>query len=339
MSSFGGRAFRWGNESELDEEGERLMELVSVIIPTHNRVQYLPAAIASVFGQTHPEVEVIVVDDASEDETPQILAQLAEEEPRLKLIRHEKSGGAPRARNAGAGAARGGIIAFLDDDCVFHPEKTERQLRLLAPDRGVVYCQQMIRQVGGGWEVEGAAGANEKPLEGLLSIGTNTLLLRRDLFEAAGGFDEDLPRLQDWELLLRLARRTSFAYAPEILVQGVMVSGGITLTPGPMARAAERIVERHSPHLDSQMRSLLHFILGKFLLVDGLTKEAQRFMASALRLKPWSLRNWAGLIVSFLGPKPARAIRGWRRQRPAEARVEPWAPTNPDHAPNPKGGE
>lgn len=300
------------------------MELVSVVIPTRNRAEYLPGAVESALGQSHPRMEVVVVDDGSDDGTQGILEKMADHDSRLRVVRHEEGGGAPRARNAGAGLSSGSVLAFLDDDCVFHPRKIERQLQRLGAEGGAVYCQQMIQQVGGGWEVEGAPGANDRPLEGLLNIGTNALLLRKDLFQKAGGFDEEMPRLQDWEFLLRLSRVTSFEYVPEILVKGVMVSGGITLTPGPLAAAAERIVEKHAPNLDPDLRSLLFYTLGKFLLVDGLTKEARRYMASALRIQPWYPRNWAGMTASLLGPGPARMVRGWRRDRRIGETVETW---------------
>jgi len=306
------------------------MRLVSIVIPTRDRAHYLPMAVKSALGQSYPQVEVVVVDDGSTDETPMLLEEMAGREPRLRVVRHEEGCGAPRARNAGAEAARGEIIGFLDDDCVYHPEKVQRQLRELSPHRGLAYCQQMIQQAGGGWEVEGTEGAGEKPLEGLLSIGTNTLLLEKKLFHRVGGFDEELPRLQDWELLLRLSRETGIAFIPEILVQGVMVKGGITLTPGPLKKAADRIVEQHAPYLSRKEKSLLLFILGKFLLVDGLSGDARSYMASSLRADLTSPRAWAGLAASFLGPGPARMVRRFRRDKRPSDSVERWAFTPAD---------
>jgi len=301
--------------------------LVSIVIPTRNRASLLREAVESALGQRHPKVEVVVVDDGSTDDTPRLLSSLARKEPRLRVLTHETGGGAPRARNAGARAARGSIITFLDDDCVFHEDKIRMQLDLLDSGHGVVYCRQIIRDLDGGWVVEGDPGAGSHSVEGLLRIGTNTILLRREDFRAVGGFDEELPRLQDFELLLRLSRRTAFAFVPEALVKGVMVGGGITLTPGPLAQAAARIMDRHEPHLTREQRSLLHYILGKFLLVDGLPGEARRYMRAALRLKPVSIRNWAGLLAAFLGPGPARWIRKLRRLRNTRFTEDPWRQT------------
>lgn len=300
------------------------MTLVSIVIPTRNRAEYVREAVASALNQSHPEVEVIVVDDGSTDETPDLLTSLARKDDRLKVIRHAEGGGAPRARNAGARVATGSVLAFLDDDCLFHREKLQRQLELLDQGHGVVYCQQIIRDISGGWVVEGDPGATTRPIRGLLRIGTNTILLRRGLFQEVGGFDEALPRLQDFELLLRLSRETSFAFVPEPLVKGVMVEGGITLTPGPLGQAAERILHQHIPHLTRHHQSLLYYVLGKLLLVDGLTGSGRKCMLQALRLDPIQPRNWAGAVAGLLGPGPARFIRGWRRRRRTFFGQDPW---------------
>ena len=256
-----------------------------------------------------------------------MLREMSAAEARLRVVRHEEALGAPAARNAGVEAARGEIVGFLDDDCVYHPEKVQVQLGQLNQNHGVVYCQQIIEQIGGGWEVEGKEGAFTKPLEGFLSIGSSTLLLSKALFHRVGGFDEGLPRLQEGELLLRLSRETGFAFLPEILVQGVMVKGGITLTPGPLRAAADRIVARHSPFLSREDKSRLLFILGKFLLVDGLSADARRYMAEALGTNPASARAWAGLAASLLGPGPARIVRKFRRDKRTADTVESWAIT------------
>lgn len=297
--------------------GDRLPPLVSVIIATRDRASHFPAAVAGALAQTHRDLEVIVVDDASEDETPRLLAGLRGEDERLRTVRLEQPGGAPRARNAGARRARGSVLAFLDDDCVWSTDKLERQLSALSAERGVVYCRQAVQDTDGRWIVEGQAGAAEHGLDALLRtnyIGTNMLLIRRDLFEAVDGFDESLPRLQDWDLVLRLARYTRFAYIPDVLVRGVMVEGGISLTPGPLPRAAERMIERHTPHLTRSQLAALHYGLGKFLLADGHAAPARAFFRRAVRLDPRSPLHWAGVAASLLGPWSARLVRSWRQR-------------------------
>ncbi|MFP3959878.1 MAG: glycosyltransferase family 2 protein [Spirochaetaceae bacterium] len=114
-----------------------LDHLVSVITPVHNDTRYLRRVVESVAGQTVAVLEHIIVDDGSHDETPEILARLAQEFSGLVLI-HQKRAGAAVARNRGIEAARGRYIAFLDADDVWHPRKVERQVRFME-DRGVLF--------------------------------------------------------------------------------------------------------------------------------------------------------------------------------------------------------
>ncbi len=300
--------------------------MISVVIPTRNRSTLLGRAISSARAQTLKDVEIIVVDDNSTDDTPSVIRAAVTHDRRVRGLRNERPHGAAFSRNRGIAVAKGECIAFLDDDCVWAPDKLDRQARLLSADVGVVYCRHAIRTPQGSWIVEGEASAARDPLGALLHtnyVGTCTLLVERALLQSVGGFDERLRRLQDWELLLRLARHTGFAFVPRTLVTGDLVPGGISSTPDVLPAAARTIIARHAPTLTVQQSSALHYGLGKFLLADGLTPEAKSFFRTAVRLHPTSVINWSGLIASYLGPRFARAIRGWRRHRRQAARWDP----------------
>ncbi|MDX1674680.1 MAG: glycosyltransferase family A protein [Longimicrobiales bacterium] len=295
------------------------MTRVSVVLPTRDRADYVERAIASALAQTVADLEVIVVDDASTDETPSVLRALAGSEPRVRVLRHEEPRGAPAARNAGIDAAAGAVVAFLDDDCVWHPDKLAKQLGAMGPGRGVAYCDHAIRH-GEEWIVEGEPGAARDGAGALLRrnyIGTPSMVVRCDLLEAVDGFDETLPRLQDWDLVLRLGRKTGFAYVPELLVRGDQMPVGITMDRAALPAAAERMVERHGPHLARRERAALHYGLAKYLLVDGLTDPARRYFMRALRLDPLAPAHWAGIAAALTGPRPARWLRSVRRRRRA----------------------
>src|SRR4051812_26242675 len=112
---------------------------VSVVIPAYKQAEYLGHTIQSVLAQTYPNFEVIVVNDASPDNTTEVVKQF--DDPRLKYIIHEKNQMLPAARNTGMRAATGEIIALLDADDLFHPEKLETHVAYLAqhPEIGVTY--------------------------------------------------------------------------------------------------------------------------------------------------------------------------------------------------------
>jgi glycosyltransferase involved in cell wall biosynthesis len=200
---------------------------VSVILPTHDRAHLLPRSVGSVLGQTWTDLELIVVDDGSTQDIQAALAPF-KDDGRLRLVRQPQRSGGGAARNAGIHAARGKVIAFQDSDDEWLPRKLERQMEALAaagPGVGVVYT--------GFWR-ESPAGrkryprADEPLLEGNLHarllernfITTAAALARREVLERAGLFDPAMPRYQDWDLWVRVARLTRFAFvADPLLVQ------------------------------------------------------------------------------------------------------------------------
>ena len=298
---------------------------VSVVIPTRNRARRLAAAVRSALAQTVDDLEVIVVDDASDDDTPATLSALSSEDPRMRAIRAEARGGASRARNMGAKHASADVLAFLDDDCLWEPDKLEAQLQAMSDGAGACYARQATQDVDGRWIVEGQALPEESQIDGLLRtnfVGTPSLVVRRNLFSELGGFDAHLPRLQDWDLALGLATRTRFAYVPRVLVRSTLVPGGISLSPGLVKEAAQRIIQRHAPGLTPRQAAALHYGLAKFLLVDGERRAALSMFREATRLDPASPVNWAGLLAGLLGPAPARMVRSLRRSR-AMRRLDP----------------
>ncbi|WP_162918791.1 glycosyltransferase family 2 protein [Taklimakanibacter deserti] len=183
---------------------------VSAVIPVKNRPILIAQAITSCLGQTVAPDEIIVVDDGSDDATPDVVMEMARTEGRIRLIRRDASGGASVARNDGAARASGTWIAFLDSDDRWHEEKTARQLDLAArhPDAPAIFCGIRF------------AYAERKPRIGLpppivgphdLAVSnvlatTSTALVRKDRFDFVNGFDVDLPTCEDWDLWLKLSK-------------------------------------------------------------------------------------------------------------------------------------
>jgi glycosyltransferase involved in cell wall biosynthesis len=206
--------------------------LVSVVVPTFNRLSYLREAIAAVFAQTYGNWELIVVDDGSTDGTAEFLRGIKEE--RLRVVMMDHTGNPALLRNAGIRESRGEFIAFLDSDDRWKPEKLAAQLRGFAaePECRWRYC---------GFERVDAAGHAMGPsrrtwtpergwvLERLLRleavVPTPTVMVERALFDEAGGFDESFPHVEDYELWFRLATRSPVGVDAEPLAV-VGVSSG-----------------------------------------------------------------------------------------------------------------
>jgi len=197
------------------------MPRVSAIVVTHNRVGELPDAVRSVLGQTYPDIELIVVDDASEDGTKEYLGRLAAD-GKARVIDLETSGGAARARNLGVSASGGELVAFLDDDDRWHPTKIAEQVPLFdASDNvGAVYCAQRmvfdrVKYVDTKPKYRGFVGADIFTT----MLGTSSAMMySRAAFDGVGGFDVNLTHWQDMELNLRIAQRFAVDFVPHALV-------------------------------------------------------------------------------------------------------------------------
>ncbi len=213
-------------------------EKISVIIPTYNREQTIGRAIRSVLSQTYDNYEIIVVDDGSTDHTKTAVEQIADE--RIRYIRLEHNHGAGYARNAGIEESRYDYIAFLDSDDEWKRFKLELQMQRmqeLPEEVGLVYCRMSgERGDGSGRFCIPAYDYDRSRLEGdmfplLLRrnvIGTPSMLVRRACLEQTGGFKESLRCVEDYELVLRIARNWQIGFVDEELVEIHKTEGSLT---------------------------------------------------------------------------------------------------------------
>ena len=122
-----------------------MTELLSVVIPTHDRPDRLGDAVASVLGQDHPALEVVVVDDGSQAATGEVLDRLTADDRRVVVVRHDQPQGASAARNGGIDAARGELIGFCDDDDVWLPGAAGATVGALTRDAGMAFGYHQVQ--------------------------------------------------------------------------------------------------------------------------------------------------------------------------------------------------
>lgn len=195
--------------------------LVSVVIPTYNRADYLREAIESVLAQTFRDFELIVVDDGSTDGTQELAASY---NGKLKYLRQQNSGPSA-ARNNGIKNAAGRYVAFLDSDDIWLPEMLAKQISLFRknPAAGLAatgYCLMDVRH-----QLTDTVILHEDELETLRNgnhyknfFATSGVMVKKHCFEAAGLFNEGLHFAEDWDMWLRILHHYSFAYLPEALM-------------------------------------------------------------------------------------------------------------------------
>lgn len=306
--------------------------MASVVLPTRDRARLLPRAIESVLAQTLPDWELIVVDDGSADETPDRVARYAHRDGRVRLVRREETEGAAAARNRGIARARGRYVALLDDDDEWLPGKLERQCALLdgrPAEVGLAYCPYVYVGPDARRRLHGTVDASGRDARRLLLrgnfVGNSTVLVRREALEEVGGFDETLPRLQDYDLWLRLSSRVGFAFVPVPLVRVHYSGASISTRPGALV-AASRAVVRKVAEAGATRAELadLHYALGHELLAHGAPEAGKASLRRAVRLRPWPPRRIAMAGVATLGEgayRLARGLHGGLRRMAPGARI------------------
>jgi len=198
----------------------RVSGRASVIVPCFNGARYLHEALESALVQTHDDVEIVVTDDGSSDDSAAIAASYG---PRVRCLQ-QGNAGPSAARNRALDGASGEYVALLDADDRYHPTKLATQIAVLReqPDVGVVYCGWRLVDEAGrelperGWpRVEG--DLLERLLLGNL-FHPVSVVLRRSVIDAVGGFDVRCPVNEDWDLFLRVSRAGArWAYVDETL--------------------------------------------------------------------------------------------------------------------------
>lgn len=186
------------------------MTEVSVIIPTFNRAGKISRAISSVLCQTFRDFEIIVVDDGSVDDTAESLTKF---EDNIRVIRHSENLGVSSARNSGIKASRSPLIAFLDSDDQWMPEKLEVQVGFFRENPDAVTCQTEEIWIRNGVRVNPGkrhikpSGYIFKPSLKLCLVSPSAVMLKRALLDEVGLFDEGLPVCEDYDLWLRISCR------------------------------------------------------------------------------------------------------------------------------------
>jgi Glycosyl transferase family 2 len=280
--------------------------LVSVVIPTRDRWPLLLQAVRTALGQRSVDLEAIVVDDGSIDAYGATVA--TSDDPRVRVLRHGSPRGVAAARNAGARSARGVWLAFLDDDDVWAPDKLAAQLEAArAADAAWAYAGAV--EIDDSGEVLG--GVPPLPPSTLVSAlrrrnpmpaGSSNVVVSSEAFRSAGGFDERLRHLADWDLWLRLADIGMPACVPEPLVAYRLHPSQATLDTTGMLAEARVLQERHGIELNSVRRWLAwsHLRGGR---------RGAAALAYARAATAGDLTSLARVAVAMLHPRPTSLAR------------------------------
>ena len=240
---------------------------VTIIIPSFNRGDTLARAVGSILQQSYANFELIVVDDGSTDNTENVMESLRH--PKLVYERLEKNHGACYARNHGISLARGELIAFQDSDDYWKPDKLDKQIRFMQDGNyDFVYCAMEMNDIRGQRiiipqnhdsipEYAPCAQTYQALLRGS-TCSTQTILCKREVAEATR-FDSDLPRLQDWDFVLRLSRQYRIGFQNEILVEQYIQKNSISSKPYLLFQALEELQSKYSDDIAKDKAAKQYF--------------------------------------------------------------------------------
>jgi glycosyltransferase involved in cell wall biosynthesis len=335
---------------EAVQRGRGASPLVSVVIPAYNCAAFIGEALESIYRQTYKHWEIIVVDDGSTDATSSALA------PHLGRIRYiaQENGGTAAARNAGLRRAQGELIAFLDNDDVWLPDKLELQVRVMQawPECGLVFTdgkqftEAGVRQesvisrrldawldahgthdplVAKGWMVRELLFSNE-------IASASSVMVRRESLERVGGFDEEIAIADDYDLWLRVAGEHPVGLIRRCLYMWRWHDGSQS---GPIAERQYRwmaarlmVLEKHLPLVPADVRTplrahmaRLYWECARYYFGLDQFRASRRMLVGCLRHNRIFLPATALLLVSCLGSSTVHGmrrmkagVRGWSRR-------------------------
>lgn len=210
--------------------------MVSVIIPTYNRAGIIKKSIDSVLSQTYDDLELIIVDDGSTDETKELISSY--KDIRIKYYSYKSNKGVVYARNYGMKMASGDYIAFQDSDDIWHKDKLEKQIKAMEEDCSVGFCYSRIqylldnnrRVVLPQYDVDIRSMSGDI-LGNLLYdnlVACPSLIMKKECYDKIGGYDDLFTALEDYDYAIRLAKEYKALFIDDILVDASMSLGGVS---------------------------------------------------------------------------------------------------------------
>jgi glycosyltransferase involved in cell wall biosynthesis len=306
-------------------------EGVAVVIPTRDRWPLLRTALAGALAQEGVDVEVVVVDDGSADETARELEALGD--PRLVVVRHDRPRGVSAARNAGLSRVTATWVAFLDDDDVWAPRHlatmlaTARASNLGAAQVGLVYSGHVV--VDSEREVTGVSPAPplsdvERQMHTFNFVGCpSRVVLRTTVAREVGGFDETLSILADWDMWVRVAATTSCVRCPELLVAYMLHPQNMHLDGDRLLAELASIQRKHGWDPDLRMPGdKLPSFVAEAYRASGRRIRAARWYLRAFRTQ--GTRRDLGRAIGMLFGERVIELSGLREQTQIDPSVGRW---------------
>ena len=281
------------------------MPNVSIVTATYNRSSTLPRAIESVLSQTYADFEHIIVDDGSDDSTPEVVNRY--DDSRITYIRLDENRGANAARNIGIKEASGDYISILDSDDEYHPKRIERMISAIqnVPSAVGAVCHSYQRVSNNTPDSIKSVPQGMFSLDELRhgnAIGSFLgVLFKADLFTKIGNLDEKMVASQDYEYYLRVAREYSFFGVSDVLGLHYRLSESIGANTFRTQRAYRQVRQRHGDILSKHQAAKYKYTLFQHYAEQENVSQAKKALLDSVRLNPRNPVLYYYLIFSILG--------------------------------------
>ena len=280
-------------------DGEKM---ISVIIPTYNRADRIEKSIRSVLNQSYKDIELLVIDDGSTDNTYEVVSKIKDD--RLFYYKQENQG-ACAARNHGMNLAKGKYIAFQDSDDIWYADKLEKQYNFIEMTKAdLVYCGMHRIVHGKKMYIPENQDSHEKVTTSLLlyhnKISTQTILMKREIAEKIS-FDTTFKRLQDWDFVLQVSLAGfSIEYFPKALVRSEVQQDSITSSIS-SEKAYLHLIEKYSELYQCDKKALAHiFSIISFRYKHLDKRKKRKYLKLSYKTYP-NAKTFIKIFLDYLG--------------------------------------
>lgn len=292
---------------------------VSVIIPAYNHADLLPRTIKSVLDQTFQDFELLVVDDGSTDNTDEVVEGFSRIDSRVAYVWQKNSGGPAGPRNAGIEKSKGKYVAFLDHDDEWMTNKLAKQVRLFEEspvETGFVACDYYVMA---GLKGETKSEYRLPAFAGGTAFGSilrrdfiktaSVVVVRKNVLDDVGGFDEQLKCGEDTDLWLRISEKYGFATVGEFLATYYAYSGNTTLRTRAidLAESTESTLKKYQRSCEKYPEAY-SFRLGQIAAnycAAGELEKGRKYYIQSIRVNKLNGKSWVSLIVLYAFGKKA----------------------------------
>lgn len=281
--------------------------LVSVVIPTYNRSSTIIRCIESVIQQSYKNIEIIVVDDASTDNTESVIQKYITLNNFNYLKLASNLGGA-EARNIGINKSNGDYIAFQDSDDEWMLDKLEKQMLYFNQnDVDIVFSKiKRISNLGESIfpKLNVIESLNMATLLQVNYIGTPSAVIKKQKLIEVSGFDKTLPRLQDWDLFIRLSKNASFYMIPEVLCNAYLQDNSITNNPQALVKTLTIFANKYKNDINQltcREQSAVYEKYGSLLVDINEIKPAKAFFKKGLKISLSNIKLLTKYLLISIG--------------------------------------